>query len=146
MDFNVKIPQIVGGSSVGWVGQSKVTSVSALALDQIVFKPSKIAGIVVISEELGRSSDPIAEMVVQNDLSAAVAAFSDRQFLDPSVAEVADTNSGERHVWRERDRLLRDHVRGGRFRSREIVRRDRDRFEFAVLGNEASDRGLPRGA
>ena len=54
--FNVKFPRATSGSSVGWVGQNRVTPVSSLALDQVTFKSSKIGGIVVISDETARSA------------------------------------------------------------------------------------------
>ena len=90
--FNVKFPRVTSGSSVGWVGQNRVTPVSSLALDQVTFKFSKIGGIVVISDEMARSADPTAEALIQSDLLASVAQFSDEQFLNPSIAAVNDVS------------------------------------------------------
>lgn len=88
--FNIKIPRQTAGSTVGWVGEGKPKPVSALAFDQITLGMAKTAGIVVITDELARSSSPAAEEVVRQDLIDQTAQFLDRQFVDPTVA----ANSG----------------------------------------------------
>jgi HK97 family phage major capsid protein len=90
--FNIKIPRQTGGSSVGWVGEGKPKPVSALAFDQITLGMAKTAGIVVITDELARSSSPAAEGVVRDDLVAQTAQFLDSQFVDPAKAAVADVS------------------------------------------------------
>jgi len=87
--FNIKIPRQTGGSTVGWVGEGKPKPVSALAFDQISLGTAKTAGIVVITDELARSSSPAAEEVVRQDLIDQTAQFLDRQFVDPTVAASA---------------------------------------------------------
>jgi len=87
--FNIKIPRQTGGSTVGWVGEGKPKPVSALAFDQITLGMAKTAGIVVITDELARSSSPAAEEVVRQDLIDQTAQFLDRSFVDPTVAAVA---------------------------------------------------------
>jgi len=87
--FNIKIPRQTGGSTVGWVGEGKPKPVSALAFDQISLGMAKTAGIVVITDELARSSSPAAEGVVRQDLIDQTAQFLDRQFVDPTVAASA---------------------------------------------------------
>jgi Phage capsid family len=71
-------------AAVGWVGEGRIKPATAPAFEQIEFKRSKIAGIVAISEELARASDPAAEELVRGDMVAAIVEFSDRQFLDPA--------------------------------------------------------------
>ncbi|MGC4252442.1 MAG: phage major capsid protein [Sphingobium sp.] len=90
--FNIKIPRQTGGSSVGWVGEGKPKPVSALAFDQITLGMAKTAGIVVITDELARSSSPAAEGVVRDDLVAQTAQFLDSQFVDPAKAAVANVS------------------------------------------------------
>jgi HK97 family phage major capsid protein len=90
--FNVKIPRQTGGSSVGWVGEGKPKPVSALAFDQLTLGMAKTAGIVVITDELARSSSPAAEGVVRDDLVAQTAQFLDSQFLDPAKAAVTNVS------------------------------------------------------
>jgi HK97 family phage major capsid protein/HK97 family phage prohead protease len=92
--FNVKIPAQTLGSTVGWVGESKPKPVSKLAFQLLTMNETKVAGIVVITEELARFSAPSAEALVQSDLIAAVAQFIDSQFLDPAVAPVAGVHPG----------------------------------------------------
>jgi len=87
--FNIKIPRQTGGSSVGWVGEGKPKPVSALAFDQVTLGMAKTAGIVVITDELARSSSPAAEEVVRQDLIDQTAQFLDRQFVDPTVTAVS---------------------------------------------------------
>jgi HK97 family phage major capsid protein len=84
--FNVKVPRQTASVSMSWIGESHVTPAGALAFDTIEFTHSKIAGLCVISEELARLADPAAERVVQNDLAASVAQFTDQAFLDPGRA------------------------------------------------------------
>jgi len=90
--FNIKIPRQTGGSSVGWVGEGKPKPVSALAFDQITLGMAKTAGIVVITDELARSSSPAAEGVVRDDLVAQTAQFLDSQFVDPAKAASANVS------------------------------------------------------
>lgn len=90
--FNIKIPRQTGGSSVGWVGEGKPKPVSALAFDQITLGMAKTAGIVVITDELARSSSPAAEGVVRDDLVSQTAQFLDSQFVDPAKAAVANVS------------------------------------------------------
>lgn len=84
--FKVKIPRQTGGATVNWVGEGKVKPVSSLAFDSITLDHNKIAGIIVLTDELVRLSDPSAEMLVRDDLAAAVIQFMDSQFVDPTKA------------------------------------------------------------
>jgi HK97 family phage major capsid protein len=88
--FRTKFPRQLSAASVGWSDEGSPTMVSAPALDQILFEASKIAGIVVVTEELVRSSEPNAQSLVDNDLVAAVAKFTDVAFLDPGLAAAGD--------------------------------------------------------
>jgi HK97 family phage major capsid protein/HK97 family phage prohead protease len=90
--FNISIPEQTAGSSVGWVGQGAPKPVSALAFSQQTLGIAKAAGIVVLSQELVRSSDPSAEMVVRDDLAAAMAQFLDDAFLNPATAAVTNVS------------------------------------------------------
>jgi len=87
--FNIKIPRQTGGSTVGWVGEGKPKPVGALAFDQISLGMAKTAGIIVITDELARSSSPAAEEVVRQDLVDQTAQFLDLSFVDPAAAAVA---------------------------------------------------------
>jgi HK97 family phage major capsid protein/HK97 family phage prohead protease len=84
--FKVKIPRQTGAASVGWVGEGRVKPISALAFDSITMDISKIAGIIVLTDELVRLSSPAAEGLVRDELAKAVVQFMDAQFVDPSTA------------------------------------------------------------
>jgi HK97 family phage major capsid protein/HK97 family phage prohead protease len=83
--FNVSMPRQTAGSVSQWVGEDNPKPVSKLTLETISLGRSKIATIVVLSEELVQDSSPSAEAVVQADMLKSVAAYSDSQFIDPTV-------------------------------------------------------------
>jgi len=84
--FNIKIPRQTAGSSASWVGEGAPKPVSELAFDQITLGTTKLAGIVVITDELARASSPSAEQIVRQDLIATIVQTMDRDFVDPSNA------------------------------------------------------------
>lgn len=92
MPFNIKIPRQLTGSTVNWVGQGKAKPVGALSFDQITLGMTKAAGIVVITDELLRASNPAAEALVRQDLIDQMAQFLDKDFVDPAKAAVADVS------------------------------------------------------
>lgn len=84
--FNVRIPTQTGGSTVNWVGENAPKPVGELEFSEITIGYTKIAGIVVFSEELARLSNPDADLLVRNDLRDAVGNFQDEQFITPSIS------------------------------------------------------------
>jgi HK97 family phage major capsid protein len=88
--FMVKFTRQTAGATIGWVGEYRPAPAGKLGLESETFRHSKVSGIVVLSKELARSSQPAAEGLIQRDMIAAIAQFTDEQFLDPSVAEVED--------------------------------------------------------
>ena len=84
--FNIAIPNQTGGSTVGWVGEGAVKPVSELAFDTLTLGHNKVAGIVVITEELARFSSPSAESTVRRDLVEQIAQFLDDSFINPAYA------------------------------------------------------------
>ena len=82
--FNIQVPRMTAGASVGWVGENAPKSVSSEAFDTITLRWSKAAGIVVLTQELMRFSNPAAEDVVRNDLARGIVQFLDRAFVDPA--------------------------------------------------------------
>lgn len=81
--FNVAIPSQTGGSTVGWVGEGAVKPVSELEFGTVTLAHNKVAGIVVITEELARFSSPDAEATVRRDLIEQTAQFLDDAFINP---------------------------------------------------------------
>jgi HK97 family phage major capsid protein/HK97 family phage prohead protease len=90
--FNIQMPATVTGSSVGWVGEQAPKPVSAMSFTTVTLRWAKAAGIIVLTDELVRFSNPAAETVVRSDLIAAMAQFLDRQFIDPTVAAVVNVS------------------------------------------------------
>lgn len=90
--FNVKMPSQTSGSTVGWVGEGKPKPVSKLAFDTVTLGFNKAAGIVVLTDELVRFSNPSAEAIVRSDLIAQMTQFLDHDFVDPSKAVAANTS------------------------------------------------------
>ena len=90
--FNVRMAGQSSGSTAYWVGQGKPVPVSKLGTNEVTLGIAKAAGLVVLTEELVRSSEPSAELLVRNDLTRAIVAFTDAQFVDPAVAVSANVS------------------------------------------------------
>lgn len=83
--FNVSIPVQTGGSTVNWVGEKAPKPVSELDFTRVTLGYNKVAGIVVLSEELVRLSSPSAEEVVRRDLVEQITQFLDSQLIDSTI-------------------------------------------------------------
>lgn len=90
--FNTTMPTQTQGATANWVGEGKPKPVSELKFGQISLGMFKAAGIVVLSEELVRSSSPSAEAIVRQDLIATIAQFLDEQFINPANAGSANVS------------------------------------------------------
>lgn len=90
--FNIRMPLQDLGSSVNWVGEGLAKPVTKLHFDTATFRFAKAAGIVVLTDELVRFSNPSAEDLVRADLVATIRQFLDEQFVDPAVAAVANVS------------------------------------------------------
>jgi HK97 family phage major capsid protein/HK97 family phage prohead protease len=84
--FNVKIGRQTGAATVNWVGQGAPKPLTSLAFDTVTLDLAKIAGIIVLNDELVKISNPAAEALVQSDLAKAIVQFMDSQFVDPTKA------------------------------------------------------------
>jgi len=89
---NCKVPSQTAGGTYGWVGEAKPKPLTKLAFSSETLGYSKIAGIIVLTEELVRLSNPSAEALVRADMVAGIAAFMDQQFTDPAIAAVANVS------------------------------------------------------
>jgi len=90
--FNVRLPLQDAGSSANWVGEGCTKPLSKLNFNTMTFRFAKAAGIVVLTDELVRFSNPSAEALVRQDLAAAVAQFLDEQFINPAIAAVPNVS------------------------------------------------------
>jgi HK97 family phage major capsid protein len=92
--FNVSVASQTGGGTYQWVGQGAPKPVGKLQFGTITLSILKCAGIIVITEELARTSTPSAEEVIRRDMIAGIAAFLDTEFIDPTKAAVAGVSPG----------------------------------------------------
>lgn len=90
--FNTKVPSQTAGGTYGWVGEAKPKPVTKLAFSSVSLGVTKAAGIIVLTQELIKLSNPSAEDLVRRDMIAGIAQFLDAQFIDPAVAAVAGVN------------------------------------------------------
>jgi len=90
--FNVRMSGADSGSSAYWVGQGAPVPVSKMNTLEVTLGIAKAAGLVVLTEELVRSSSPSAELLVRNDLVGSIGQFLDQQFVDPGYAAVSNVS------------------------------------------------------
>jgi HK97 family phage major capsid protein/HK97 family phage prohead protease len=90
--FNVTLPAQTAGGLYGWVGENVKKPVGALTFSQVSLRWAKVAGIIVLTKELVKFSNPSAEAIVRDDMVKGTAQFMDQQFVDPAVAEVANVS------------------------------------------------------
>lgn len=89
--FNIKLPSQTSASSVGWVGEKQMKPVTNPTYGSVTMTKSKVAGIVLLSEELVRFSNPKADGLVRDDLVKSTAEFIDDQFFDPTKVETDES-------------------------------------------------------
>jgi HK97 family phage major capsid protein len=90
--FNIQMPSTTTGSSVNWVGENAPKPVTKMDFGTVTLRWAKAAGIIVLTDELVRFSNPAAEAVVRTDLVDAMTQFLDGQFVDPAVAEITNVS------------------------------------------------------
>jgi HK97 family phage major capsid protein len=84
--FNISVPSQTAGGTYAWVGQGKMKPLTSLATATVTLCINKIAGIIVLTEELVKISSPSAEALVRDEMIAGIVKFMDEQFIDPTVA------------------------------------------------------------
>jgi HK97 family phage major capsid protein/HK97 family phage prohead protease len=90
--FNISIPTQTTGGTNAWVGQNKPKPVTKADYLAATLSFNKVAGIIVLSEELVTLSTPSAENLVRQEMLDGMSAFLDQQFTDPAVAVSAGVN------------------------------------------------------
>lgn len=89
--FNIKMPKQNSAVSVGWVGETKRKPTTNPTYGSVTLSKSKVAGIVLLSEELVRWSNPKADRLVRDDFVESTAQFIDADFFDPTKAETEES-------------------------------------------------------
>lgn len=90
--FKVKVPRQTAVASVGWVGEGKPKPVGSGAFDSVTLDHYKIAGIIVLTDELVRLSNPSAETLAREDLAGGIVELMDNDFIDPDKAVSANVS------------------------------------------------------
>jgi HK97 family phage major capsid protein/HK97 family phage prohead protease len=90
--FNVSMPAQTAGGTYKWVGQGKIKPVTNAQYASVTLSFAKASGIIVLTEELVRMSTPSAEAAVRDELVKGITAFLDVQFVDSTIAAVANVN------------------------------------------------------
>ncbi len=86
---NIRIPRATSGTSASWIGEGKAAPITNAALADLEVGAHKLGAIAVFTEELLRRSEPAAEMLVRDDLLAAVVQAVDVAFIDQANAGIA---------------------------------------------------------
>jgi HK97 family phage major capsid protein/HK97 family phage prohead protease len=91
--FNIRVGSATSGGTGYWVGEGKAIPASKMQTDNVSLTIAKAAGLMVITEELARSSAPSAEALVRDDLIKTVTEFLDVQFIDPNYGPNTTTGA-----------------------------------------------------
>ncbi len=90
--FNVHIRGQTSGGTGYWVGQGKAKPLTKVDFNDTYLGFFKVATIAVLTEELLRFSNPSAEALVRDALAAAIIERLDTDFVDPTLAAVANVS------------------------------------------------------
>lgn len=96
--FRVPLISQTGGATGYWVGEGAAKPLTKPTWGRTELAPLKAANIAVATMEALRDSSPAAEMLLRDDLAAAIASAIDAAFIDPTntgavgVKPVAITN------------------------------------------------------
>lgn len=86
--FRVPLISQVSGGEGYWVGEGKAKPLTEWTGSRTTLEPLKVANIAVATEELLRDSSPSADMMIRDELAAALRERLDEDFIDPGVAAV----------------------------------------------------------
>lgn len=93
--FNAKVPYQTGEANYVWLVQGGPTPVSKLSFsDGITLPPTKVLGLVVLTEELVKLSNSGTTPAMQRALVNGLNAFVDKSFLDPASTLIIGTRPG----------------------------------------------------
>jgi HK97 family phage major capsid protein/HK97 family phage prohead protease len=84
--FNVAVPLQSGGGTYGYVGEGAAKPVTKPTYGSATLRFEKAAGIIVITQELARFSNPSAELLVRNEMLAGLTRFFDTIFVSTTAA------------------------------------------------------------
>src|SRR5690606_19619661 len=82
------IGQTSGGAGY-WVGEGKAKPLTNWGYGRTTLEPLKVANIAVATMELLRDSSPSAELLLRDELAAALRERLDRDFIDPAKSSLS---------------------------------------------------------
>lgn len=91
--FNAKVPFQTGDAGFAWVPESGMTPVSKAPVSAgLTLGPAKVTGIVVLTQEFVKLATAGTAPALRQALISGLNAFVDGQFINPTVAAVAQKN------------------------------------------------------
>jgi hypothetical protein len=84
--FRVALIGQTSGGAGYWVGEGKAKPLTKFDFERKTLDPLKVANIAVVTEETLRDSSPSAEMILRDQLAAALRERLDTDFIDPDKA------------------------------------------------------------
>lgn len=91
--FGAQVPFETAGANYVWVAENAPKPASVMAFSTgVTLTPTKCLGVIVVTRELVELSGPGMEGALRDTLMNGLVSFTDRQFLDPTVAAVAGKN------------------------------------------------------
>jgi hypothetical protein len=90
--FAVPVPTQSSLGTFAWVAESSLKPVTKIDWASTTLPSGKVAGLIVLSAELVKLSEPGSEAAMRDALTSGLVAFLDKQLLDPTVAGVAGKN------------------------------------------------------
>lgn len=88
--FKSRVKRQTGGVSAGWVGEGKGAPLTSGVFDTITLDFTKLAAVTAIANENLRLASPNLEMLLRDDLAAAIQQTADSDFIDPNNAGTAN--------------------------------------------------------
>lgn len=87
--FRVPLVGQTSGGDGYWVGEGQAKPLTSFAFSRTTLEPLKVANIAVASMEVIRDSSPSADVIIRDQLAAALRERLDIDFIDPTKAAVA---------------------------------------------------------
>lgn len=85
-----RVPVVVGDAGAAWTAEGAEISPSDAVLDEIIVRPSKIAGLAITSRELALDSAPSAQQLVGEGLAQSIATQVDAAFFGDTTLNAPD--------------------------------------------------------
>ena len=92
--FKVSVPIQTGAGVYQWVGEGGVKPITKLAYGSKLLDVRKVAGLLVVSDELMRLSVPGVEGLLRDEIANGLAQLIDTTFVDQSLAPTSDVPGG----------------------------------------------------